>query len=290
MIFIDLEEFEPDSNWIALALEHAYCLDQEDDNSKAIYIQRNPIWTQLIDKWRRKYNKCWLTESRNEGSHAHIEHFRPKSRVSINEKVKKLNLKIAPRTGGNRGYWWLAYDWRNYRLAYGIPNSSKSTFFPLKVGSFISKGILDNELLEDNYLIDPTLESDVKLLQVEPSNGSIKPTADERGNDSEQWNYLRAKTSIAIYDLDNHWLVNGRMNVIKECQIELKMCLQNYNDYMGYIGDDVIAEKFLKNMTHYIDLLKNRTLKESPFSAAARSCIDSILEADEYADLRPYFQ
>jgi hypothetical protein len=64
------------------------------------------IWRDLAE-WLKgqSYGKCWYSEARETFSYWHVDHFRPK------KKVKDLNGNEA------QGYWWLAFDWHNYRLA-----------------------------------------------------------------------------------------------------------------------------------------------------------------------------
>lgn len=65
-------------------------------------------------------NKCWYTESQDSVSSLHVDHFRPKIRV--------LDLY------GNacEGYWWLAFNWNNYRISDQLFNVKNGSCFPLQ--------------------------------------------------------------------------------------------------------------------------------------------------------------
>lgn len=58
--------------------------------------------------------KCWYCETRFVRSPFHVDHYRPKS-VVVGEAER-------------RGYWWLAYDPANYRLACHHCNSGGARY------------------------------------------------------------------------------------------------------------------------------------------------------------------
>ena len=61
--------------------------------------------------------KCWFTDTTNSGSHYDVEHFRPKA------EAKNFDGSV------REGYWWLAFDYTNYRLAGGVPKTQRLSFF-----------------------------------------------------------------------------------------------------------------------------------------------------------------
>ncbi len=67
--------------------------------------------------------KCWFSEVRELYSHYDVEHFRPK------KEAKGLD-------GADRdGYWWLAFDYMNFRVCGYVGNRKKGGWFPLQQGS-----------------------------------------------------------------------------------------------------------------------------------------------------------
>ena len=68
------------------------------------------------------HNKCWYTEAQDAVSSFHVDHFRPKTRA--------LDLE------GNacEGYWWLAFEWTNYRISGQLINVKKKDLFPIVEG------------------------------------------------------------------------------------------------------------------------------------------------------------
>ncbi|MTJ51968.1 hypothetical protein FJR38_04410 [Anabaena sp. UHCC 0253] len=68
----------------------------------------------LIDQF---YRKCWYSEAKESVSSYHVDHFRPKGRA------KELD-------GSSRdGYWWLAFEWHNYRISGELLNVKKRICF-----------------------------------------------------------------------------------------------------------------------------------------------------------------
>jgi hypothetical protein len=82
----------------------------------------------VLKPWFEKlsFGKCWFSETNDKFSHYDVEHFRPKKRAKA--------LDGTPRDG----YWWLAFDYMNYRLIGNVGNRKKGIWFPLGQGSLCS--------------------------------------------------------------------------------------------------------------------------------------------------------
>jgi hypothetical protein len=83
--------------------------EQHSKNEKIKFNQ--DVWKQLKD-WLLKhvfYGKCSYCEGKYiAGTYDAAEHWRPKGMVTID------GVEVSRPDGTrNRGYWWLAYDWRN---------------------------------------------------------------------------------------------------------------------------------------------------------------------------------
>jgi hypothetical protein len=97
--------------------------------------------------------RCWFTGARDVCSYYDVEHYRPK-------KEAKDDIAGADRDG----YWWLAFDYMNYRLCGTVPNRTKGGWFPLRAGSLCSTNVARCEESETPYLLDPIDEDDVALI------------------------------------------------------------------------------------------------------------------------------
>jgi hypothetical protein len=115
MIFIDPEEIEeiiPDE--LKQRLQEATAeLRALPENERAAYIRRKDgLWRDVrpylaaVTGRARSQNdfKCWYCEEKTARFTYHVDHFRPKGRVKDKGRDPEL------------GYWWLAFDYRNYLI------------------------------------------------------------------------------------------------------------------------------------------------------------------------------
>lgn len=102
--------------------------------------------------------KCWFSEVRDLYSHYDVEHFRPKKEVMRKKDAKK------PKETKPDGYWWLAFDYMNFRICGNVGNRKKGVWFPLRYDSPCSGFRRRCEGDEIPYFLDPTNAHDVTLL------------------------------------------------------------------------------------------------------------------------------
>ena len=151
--------------------------------------------------------KCWYSESLNPTADKNVDHFRPKN--SVHEDAN------------HEGYWWLAFQWRNYRYASqwcnqrrvdadGRTSGGKSDYFPLCQGSFRARSEADDHEREEPELLDPIDPEDWRLLTFRQDG---YPTAAREPGSVE---YQRANTSIDVYHLHCNELVNERRALAAE--------------------------------------------------------------------------
>jgi hypothetical protein len=164
--------------------------------------ERQAIWRDLAPYLAALgAQKCWYSESRNPASDKNVDHFRPKSRVA--------------EEPGHEGYWWKAFDWRNYRYSSewcnqrrleeeGGSGGGKWDHFPLQAGSFRARQETDDIDREVVVLLDPVDPDDWKLLTFRPDGHPVP--AREQGT----FEYQRAAVSIEVYHLHCKELVSGR--------------------------------------------------------------------------------
>lgn len=232
MRYVDIDELDPSIEWKSRATKALDELRKEIKNAelaaqlsgedvalarkKAIADglkkqARQKIWRDLSDDLGKlTAYKCWYSESKNSGSDKDVDHFRPKGSVSEDTD--------------HEGYWWLAFDWKNYRYACTWCNQrrvdrihstdgGKWDHFPLGEGSFRAKDESDNYDDEDDVeLLDPTHPNEWKLLTFRPDGEPI-PARPEGTRE-----YDRAKASIFFYHLDRHEFVRDRKELFKKVQ------------------------------------------------------------------------
>lgn len=130
--------------------------------------------------------KCWFTEARDIASHLDVEHFRP----------KKAARDV--RGPARDGYWWLAFDYTNFRIAGTVPNRKKGAWFPLRYRSPCSTYAKRCEGDEVPHFLDPTNAHDVTLLAFDEEGKAVPAPGIPR------WDYVRVKRTVERLKLTEH--------------------------------------------------------------------------------------
>lgn len=85
-----------------------------DDERRAVISSHGAVWAALKPALEQLSNrKCWYCEAIQERSDKHVDHFRPKNRVDEDG------------CSDHPGYWWLAFDWRNFRYSCTYCNAPR---------------------------------------------------------------------------------------------------------------------------------------------------------------------
>ena len=132
------------------------------------------------------HGKCWFSEVRELYSHYDVEHFRPKKQAK--------SLDASERDG----YWWLAFNYMNFRACGNVGNRKKGGWFPLRTGSMCSSYTARCEESEVAYLIDPIDEDDVKLLAFD-EKGDVIPVPG-----CSEWDRERVAETVKRLKLNEH--------------------------------------------------------------------------------------
>jgi hypothetical protein len=214
---------------------------------------RVKIWRDLDTRLAKlKNGKCWYSESCNPTADKNVDHFRPKNGVDEDP--------------GHEGYWWLAFNCRNYRYASQWCNQrrvndvngtsgGKSTRFPLCSGSFRARSEMDDYELEEPELLDPIDPEDWKLLTFRQDG---YPTPAKQAGTPE---YQRAKISIEVYHLHCNELVKERRALAGE----IRQLVQDMERLRRRITDGVMKQLY-KNQQK--ELLR-KVHENAEYSAAA---------------------
>ena len=251
MIYINIEGQAPPAGW----LRKAEAVKQELEQAATLEERRNIIeknrnlWGELKE-WLLgfSHNKCWYTEARNDSSHYEVEHFRPKKWAD----------------NSFEGYWWLAFEWTNYRICGNAPNRKKGAFFPLQSdsrrASSTHRHFVDDEL---NTLLDPTDPADPLLLSF-VDGGICKVDSRYDG-----WEKERATASIERYGLNRlPQLCEGRQKVWQECRAILDELVELHS--RNQQSPTASCRTSIKEKTKQ---LIAKVKKDQPFSAVARTCL-----------------
>jgi len=233
-------------SWIAKsATARSNLLALVNHSDRAEYIKSNHVWTSLKG-WLKSIsgNKCWYCEAKETRSTLDVDHFRPKLAATV-DRVK---------LPGFEGYYWLSYDWSNYRLS--CQRCNRPEIDDLGLGGKANEFAIQNELLrctspagnmfcESPKLLDPCSEDDCKLL-CHAIDGEVKPVGSPGS-----WEYVRARYSIDVFgfnlwntpeDKRNQWNIislliksaNNDPNIRNDLIVELKKRLDGGFEYSSF--------------------------------------------------------
>ncbi|MBL7724547.1 MAG: hypothetical protein JNK27_10385 [Chitinophagaceae bacterium] len=251
MIFIDRNGHTPDANWVQRADDLTQeLLDAADDDARGEIIDDNQaLWGELKDFLLNiSKSKCWYSEAKDAYAHYHVDHFRP----------KKEALGIDKNDYG--GYWWLAFQWTNYRVCGGAGNVRKGAKFAVRT----NKANAPADSIEDEtiYFLDPCDEEDVLKITFN-EHGEMKSLS-SAGWDSERVNY-----TIENLNLNFKLLKEGRKEIWTKCFAIIKET-QNLIS-LNATGVPSAARK--AQIKEKLKQLKGLVNPTSEFSATAKACL-----------------
>ncbi|WP_445430697.1 hypothetical protein [Chryseobacterium indoltheticum] len=269
MRYININDLKLPPNWADRAEKFNTDLaDAATQEERSIILEKNPIWQDLfIPLSNLSKGKCWYSEALEVMSDRDVDHFRPKNEAK--------NINGIDRADED-GYWWLAYDYENYRFSSQYSNQrrkhkfdkaketgGKGVYFPLFAGSPVAKTkptCFDEHIM----LLDPCDEDDPSLLTFN-SKGEAIPNANAVLDVNEG---VRVEVSIKLYNLDQATLVELRERVWDSCQRLIDEIRKITNDSQGIGTFGRARVKFLK------DEIRKMTKREIELSAVAISCCE----------------
>lgn len=261
MRYIDLDDLKLPEGWedrAQQALEEVRGL-QLSQRKQAINA-RSVIWRDLKEALKKlSHGKCWYCETRQERSDNTVDHFRPKNKVA--------------QCANHEGYWWLAFDWHNYRFSCTYCNSrrkdqdggsgGKQDHFPLLDEEKRAYSDQDDLDVERPCLLDPARATDPRLIWFR-EDGQAAPRYSE---DERPISYQRADVSIRLYHLNYTDTMERRRVLYREVKRLVKngdKCFDRLED--GDQVDDLADDSLDKVMR---DLAK-MVGESAEFSATAR--------------------
>ncbi|BCK13621.1 TPA: hypothetical protein RSW75_000960 [Vibrio cholerae] len=220
---------------------------------KAIAAKSN-VWGQLSTVLANlSHGKCWYCESNELRSDNPIDHYRPKGKVA--------------ECQDHPGYWWLAFEWSNYRYSCTYCNSrrvevttagGKQDHFPVFTPPDWNKCKEDNNA-EKPKLLDPTDADDYKLLTFN-QNGEACPNTDNEKSEA----YQKAKESIDKYHL-NHEPTRKARKAIRQ---KIRQIVADTNELLGQ-GLDMTSNQIKSNKKELLKLIRP-SCRTTKFNTAAK--------------------
>lgn len=272
MIFIDLEHKRPTDTdipgwmpwtqarwdaWLAKSKQLVACLAALEasgsrDERNVLIDKNKPHWDAL-KPWLLALSggKCWFSEVRELYSHYDVEHFRPKKEAKTLDGIKR------------DGYWWLAFDYMNFRLCGNVGNRKKGGWFPLKQGSLCSTYVEPCEESESRYLLDPIDDDDVSLIAFD-EEGKVIPAPG-----ASDWEQERVNVTVQRLKLNEHVpLAEERRKVWQKVDVLIE-------DFFAAkakcsMGNNPAAKAKLLEVRSRV---REMTQRSAELSAVARWCI-----------------
>lgn len=253
MRYIDTSAFAPDPAWQEKAdTLTAELIEATGEERKKIIEKNQDVWKELRDPLLEvSFWKCWYSEAEEIFSELDVDHYRPKSRAK--------NLDGSFRDG----YWWLTFNWHNYRMAGIVGNRHlKKDMFPLRENSLIADEPELSLAEEQPYFLDPTNPDDVALISFDEAGNAIPAVA------PDTWEYQRVQETIHYYKLDFPALVRKRKQLWQKASVFIARAAQLDEALRVRQNAEKRAElKFI------IMELKAMTEPQSELSATVKACL-----------------
>lgn len=268
MIYVDNSKLNIPQEWKEEARRLTEELKDVPEAKRSDSINQNSrIWRESKPELEKiSHNKCWYCEAKVTRADFHVDHHRPKNRVENKDGTQES------------GYWWLAFDHRNFRLACSYCNCphtgpdgitrGKSDQFPLHPNSARASSPESNLEDEMPFLLDPTNRADPPLLWFQ-DDGRACP----RHSEAAGFVHLRAKVTIHILNLNDIKIVEARRELWYRCITLIKRGDRAFAKYQQ--GSPTGRKEFETVIREIHELVQ----PSAEFSAAARACFRAFRES-----------
>jgi hypothetical protein len=238
-----VEEAEQVTNDLRIAADEAAREVIIDANKKLWRDDRIRNW--LLQQFG---NKCWYTEAYESVSSIHVDHYRPKGRTSDLDGNK------------HDGYWWLTFNWKNYRISGQLINVKKNDIFPIIEGARANADDPVSLELEAPLLIDP-ITPQAHLISYEKDEEACIAVPAARISSVDKF---RAEKTIEVFGLNKRTRLNQKRNDYWE------KCLMAIAEHSGEDGPHVLR---LVRQASALSKLKEMIAYKAEFSSVVEACI-----------------
>lgn len=257
MRYIEFDSFKPSKKWSEKARQASEELEKKSSREERMtFIKaQSQVWRDLRAELIEKFgNRCWFTDAEETVAQLDVEHFRPKAEaVDLDGKV-------------HEGYWWLAFELSNLRLAGQIPNRQhKRCYFPLKPDSFRACETNRQWQEELPIFLDPVKHTDVELVAYDES-GCMRPSTSAVTAEDKQ----RVEVTDKLLGLSAHQpLAETRRRIWSGCRDIIEE-IKKLKAETGKFGTSARRKGELERL---MKELRAKTLPTTPFASVAKSCL-----------------
>lgn len=289
MRYIDISQLKAvaeDIGWEDIKKKHMQVIKEMTPSERKEYIDKHRDWNKFQKAMLElSHHKCWYSEAPIGSGDFEVDHFRPKNKAK--EKANYRDPSSKSVVHKENGYWWLAYEYTNYRLAGGLINKirrdrlkeeeetkGKGDYFPLDL-SETGKVAADEENVncEIPILLDPCVKEDVCLLTYDSNGEPISAGLNEYEDN-------RVLQSIFYYHLDLEQLNKERLMVWKDCEKEILRAKTIIDEAPDERAKRLALDQCLTNIVEYV--------KDSdrPYSCVVKACVMVYAELDGFVWLK----
>lgn len=237
-----------------------------EDRSEAI-ARHEDVWKDRDTKQllsNASGRKCWYCESRETRSDTAVDHFRPKGPVAGT---------------GHKGYWWLAFDFMNYRYSCTYCNSRRVDRARGRAGGKQSEFPLlnpDERVIDEGWhrnerpvLLDPARAADTQLLYFR-EDGDVEPRYTSSQASTKEY---RAARSIDIFHLRHTDLVEARLETLNLVRQFVDLGRTYYQSWLTAESDEQAFEVVVAELTKLCSA-------EAEYSAAVKDFVRGFRDDD----------
>ncbi|MEV7239090.1 hypothetical protein AB0N06_35915 [Streptomyces sp. NPDC051020] len=239
-----------------------------DDERDRLLKDHSDLWREVKEKLSEaSHGKCWYCESKNTRSDNAVDHYRPKGKVA--------------EDANHSGYWWLAFDYQNYRYACTYCNSrrrhaesgsagGKQDHFPLAVGSFRAYGPNDSVDCEEPLLLDPCSVLDVSIVWYDEEGKLALNTSMVL---TDPLAMSRIDSSRVILHLDHPYTVRERKRIYLKI---ISLCKRADRIYKSILmGNPDLRIEYKEQLAELAQFMT----RSAEYSAVARCAVRGFREA-----------
>ena len=271
MRFIDLTKLAVPAEKLR-ALQKAMCEVENlppEERSKEINT-RESVWQNLKDNLADySDDKCWYCESIQSRSDNAVDHFRPKNAVR--------------KCPGHDGYWWLAFDWHNYRYVCTFCNSrrhddetdqtgGKWDYFPLideNQRVYDRSGDIEHE---DPCLLNPTRPSDPMLLWFDQTGEAVERYSEIQ----DRRRFQKARQSIELYHLNHHNIREKRQILYNEVSSLVRQADRHYARLISNSEGKLSEDNFNDVVGKLIGMIRHKAEYSAATVVTSRACATQL--------------
>lgn len=291
MRYIDLQQVEAckPANWDINARRWLATISQS-ANKSASFDVLGSVWSPFKANFINSFgDKCWYSEVPRINTDFNVDHFRPKGAVKKAKETYAVRI-VAGVAEKHSGYWWLAFEAKNYRYACQYANQprdngGKHDYFPLldENTRVWNQSSFAAHAAETPKLLDPCNLIDVGLLSFDKSPGMAHSRFDQTAFPEL---YARVQVSSKCYNLNHKTVRDERIKVINNVKGDLKLLEAIWGLPLGILPPENMLEMQANFNAAELRLI-NACNRKSPFSAAAVTFVKPKIAEPWLANVLP---